>query len=263
MALEYEELAVKQGWKTPPTFYESLGMKILPRWALRCIMDIEFTTEEFYRQISKTLPPGSRVLDLGAGECAYKDKFFKHTYYTALDFCKGDPGFDYSRINLFSDISSLPFRIQAFDFVFCFQVLEHLPEPKKAMLEMSRVLKPNGKLFLSTPQSWPQHQKPYDFYRFTSFGLNYLFRESGFDVVWIKPFGGYFRFLSLNLKGFHKILFDYPKRNILLKAVLFPLEAVSILMLRILAPILLFSMDGLDKNKDYTYSYMACGQKIS
>ena len=46
----------------------------------------------------------------------------------------------------------LPYRSNAFDFVFCFTVLEHVQDVKTSLHEMVRVLKPGGTLILNTPE---------------------------------------------------------------------------------------------------------------
>ena len=57
---------------------------------------------------------------------------------------------------------------------------------------MARVLKPGGRVLLSTNQAWPQHQKPFDFFRFTSYGLRYLFEQAGLEIVRMEAMGGAF-----------------------------------------------------------------------
>jgi SAM-dependent methyltransferase len=237
-------------------YWEKIGKYILPKFVRRRIMDIESTTEEYMREIAKFIPASSRIIDLGAGECLYKDKYFNHVKYVAIDFGKGDSNYNYGHINVFCDITHVPFKDRQFDFAFCFQVLEHLREPKAVLKEINRILKDNGHLFLSTPQSLPRHQKPYDYYRYTSYGLEYLFKEAGFEVIKIEPYGGYFRLLSLNLKDFHRNIFDFRKRSLFERIVLFPLEVTSLILFRVMIPVILFEMDRIDKIRDHTYSYM-------
>jgi len=45
----------------------------------------------------------------------------------------------------------LPFRDGSFHYICCTEVLEHIPRPDEAIVEMSRVLRPGGKLCASTP----------------------------------------------------------------------------------------------------------------
>ena len=51
------------------------------------------------------------------------------------------------------------------------------------MLECNRVLKSDGKLIVSVPFVQREHEQPYDFRRFTSFGLVALLEKNGFKVT--------------------------------------------------------------------------------
>ena len=65
--------------------------------------------------------------------------------------------------------------------VLCLSVLEHLEEPARAVKEMHRVLKPEGKILVSVPFMFPIHDAPGDYWRFTKFGLKYLF-SNGWEI---------------------------------------------------------------------------------
>lgn len=77
-----------------------------------------------------------------------------------------------------ADVCSMEmFEDSSIDAVFMMEVLEHVKEPKAALLEIQRVLKPGGKLIMSTPFIFPIHDAPYDFYRFTRYGLDYMLKD--------------------------------------------------------------------------------------
>ena len=70
------------------------------------------------------------------------------------------------------------------DAVFSVSVFEHLVYPWKAVLEINRVLKPGGIMYVSTHPTWPPHELPWDFWRFPVAGLKHLFiSPTGFEVV--------------------------------------------------------------------------------
>lgn len=126
-----------------------------------------------------------RVLDAGAGRGAYRDLLLK--------FAENYVGMDVGRSNatdVVGNAQKLPFANGSFDTVFCSQVLEHVPEPWLALAEFQRVLKPGGRLILTVPHiSW-LHNEPHDYYRYTKHGLEFLLKQSGFDIKNITPAGG-------------------------------------------------------------------------
>lgn len=80
------------------------------------------------------------------------------------------------------DVTNLEFNDNSFDLVIMIEVLEHVKEPKKALSEISRVLSHNGKLIMSTPFILGIHDEPYDYYRFTKYGLEYLLSDFKIEI---------------------------------------------------------------------------------
>jgi 2-polyprenyl-3-methyl-5-hydroxy-6-metoxy-1,4-benzoquinol methylase len=52
---------------------------------------------------------------------------------------------------LLGDIEALPHPTGAFDTVISCETIEHVPDPRRAIAELARVLRPGGHLFLTTP----------------------------------------------------------------------------------------------------------------
>lgn len=75
--------------------------------------------------------------------------------------------------------------------VLCTEVLEHLNEPQLAIREMHRILSPGGTVILTVPFFWHIHEEPRDFYRYTTYGLRYLFEQAGFEIIKIQPLTGF------------------------------------------------------------------------
>jgi hypothetical protein len=71
-----------------------------------------------------------------------------------------------------------------FDFVFSISTFEHLLMPWKVAIELNKVMKMGGLAFIHSHQSWPVHDAPWDFYRFSKFGWHGLFNHfTGFEII--------------------------------------------------------------------------------
>jgi SAM-dependent methyltransferase len=79
--------------------------------------------------------------------------------------------------DVIGDIRNLPFADGEFGTVLCTEVLEHVPEPEKAVRELYRVTKKGGKLILTTRFVYPIHDAPHDYYRYTKYNLARLFAD--------------------------------------------------------------------------------------
>jgi len=76
-----------------------------------------------------------------------------------------------------------PFENDSYDAVLCNQVLEHIFEPNIFLKEISRVLKKGGLLLLTVPFVWDEHEQPYDYARYTSFGISDILRRHDFKIL--------------------------------------------------------------------------------
>jgi SAM-dependent methyltransferase len=108
---------------------------------------------------------GAPTLEIGAEDSTCKRWFPKRV---AINIAPNE------HIDVQADAYHLPFRDAAFDVVLCAEVLEHTHSPALALEEFRRVLRPGGKLLLTTPFAFPIHYGPNDYYRFTRFGLAHL-----------------------------------------------------------------------------------------
>ena len=206
----------------------------------------------FLREISPTVNPGARLLDGGAGNCKYPH-FFPQARATAMDL-KPQRQRRYGELDVAGNLYMMPFKTDAFDAVVNVEVLEHLREPLDALKEMFRVLRPGGRLILVAPQGWEEHEAPNDYFRFTKFGLRYLFEKAGFRVVSIEPLGGYFWYLGHRIAVSYRYLFP-SGRSKLRKFLEAPVRHPARFVLRKFIPFLCFHLDFLDKQRSYTLNY--------
>jgi SAM-dependent methyltransferase len=217
----------------------------LPKFFLRWVNPYHAVLNDRLAEAAAALPAGSWVLDAGAGECPHRP-LFAHTRYVTVDLGIGDAAWDYTRVGVLGDIHTLPFRDQSFDAVVNISVLEHLKEPRQAVSEFARVLKPGGRLLLSTVQCWEMHQKPNDFFRFTRYGLEYLFDKAGLVPERVEALGGYFWLLAFRLIN---VLSFFQKGW---RWAVFVLLAPFF---GFLFPVILYYMDPLDQVRDFTLGY--------
>jgi SAM-dependent methyltransferase len=82
---------------------------------------------------------------------------------------------------------SIPADDGSFDAVLCTQVLEHVPQPLEALREFRRVLDTGGILMATMPFVWEEHETPFDYYRYTRYGIEHLTRSAGFSDVDVNP----------------------------------------------------------------------------
>jgi SAM-dependent methyltransferase len=148
------------------------------------------------RAFSDALPAGSRVLDAGAGDCRYGPLFHRHRYESA-DFAQVEKS--YGRLDYVCDLRRIPVEDARFDAIACTQVLAHIPEPAEALTEMARVLKHGGKLLLTAPLFFHENEKPYDFFRFTQFGLRKLVADAGLEIDRLDWLEGYYGTLGYQM----------------------------------------------------------------
>lgn len=153
----------------------------------------------------KKIPAGLTILDAGAGESQFK-RFCNHLNYIAQDFGQyegsGDVGlhtgsWDNSKLDIVSDIVSIPLQDQSVDAIMCTEVLEHVPNPVAALNEFARLLKPNGYLLITAPFASLTHFAPYHF----ASGLSRFFYEHhlpalGIEINEINFNGNYFEFIA-------------------------------------------------------------------
>jgi len=141
-----------------------------------------FARRELAAAVRELAPQlGGRVLDVGCGDRPY-ERLIPSREYVGLEIdtpqnrarAKADAYYDGGRF---------PFEDGAFDAVLCNQVLEHVFEPDAFVGEIARVLRGGGRLLLTVPFVWDEHEQPRDYGRYSSFGLAALLSRNGLRVL--------------------------------------------------------------------------------
>ncbi len=89
----------------------------------------------------------------------------------------------FPNVDVVGDVHRLPYADACVDAIHCEAVLEHLPDPPRAVREMHRVLKPGRKAFFSAPFLFPYHGHPHHYQNFTLTGLQHLAVTAGFRIL--------------------------------------------------------------------------------
>lgn len=139
------------------------------------------------RQIAIERATGT-VADVGSGRAPYRTAMKARssvTKYLTIDHPEATELYskDYP-LDIAADITKkIPLANHSVDTILLLMVLEHVPNPASALTELYRMMKPGGELILSTIMTHPVHDPPFDFYRYTRFGLESLLIGAGFELV--------------------------------------------------------------------------------
>lgn len=218
----------------------------IPRWLDRYLWFFETAIEDAVSGFAASLPPNARVLDAGAGEGRYRDRFHG-VRYTGVDLAVGDATWNYGKLDVLGDLERLPFADHSFDACLNVVTLEHVQQPAAVLRELARTLKPGGRLLLVAPQDWEVHQAPHDYYRYTRYGIRHLLESAGFVDIAVTAGGGYFRLMGrrmLNGLQFFQGIWLLPAALVMAPlGLLFPL------------------LDGLDRERNFTLGYLCTAIK--
>ena len=218
-------------------------LRIFP---LKIIKYHNYRTMKFIKNIAdKYDEKGKKLIDIGAEECPYR-QYFRHMKYFAQDIKQNKE----KTIDFIGDINKGLSKIgnKSFDYILCTQVLEHLNEPQLVFKEFYRILKTGGKVFLTTHMCYDEHMVPYDYYRFTKYGLRYLGESNGFIVEHIAPHGGVFQVIA-------RILNTIPIKLFFQSGYLYYIYIIVATIPIIILNSLCYLLDFLDVEKTMTLNY--------
>lgn len=180
------------------------------------------------------------LYDLGCGESPYKEFFLQHVdSYITVDW---EGSYHDIKADISADLNQpLPIESEVADTVVSLSVMEHLCEPQTFLNESYRILRRGGYMILQVPWQWWIHEAPYDYFRYTPYGLKYLFEKAGFVDVVVVPQSGFFTMWILKMNYFSTRFIRGPwLLRRLIKVILLPFWYLS----QKAAPLL----DKLDRN---------------
>jgi len=224
----------------------------------------QYNRDLWVKRHAATIPHQVNVLDVGAGTGRYRN-YFSHCNYNAHDFGK-TPKLKgkYTQLDYISDITNIPVDSNTFEVIICTEVLEHIPEPIKAINEFYRILKPQGILFLTAPLNSRLHQEPYHFYGgFTAHWYHKFLPEIGFTIQSIEANQGFFSHFGQECLHFCSLINPFKNnQNLIIRLLISPLWLV-IMPLAILFPLIGMILDKFGIDSADTVGYFVVARKMA
>ena len=151
-------------------------------------------TRQVLKGIDLYLRP--KLLDIGCGHMPLKVELERKVGpYDTLDVKKHTDNVTY--IGSVLDMHMIP--ADHYESVICLAVIEHVPDPFKAVSEIHRILKKDGIFILSVPHMSRLHELPHDYFRYTEFGVRELLEKNGFQILQMEKSGTLLSYLTHQL----------------------------------------------------------------
>lgn len=209
------------------------------------------------RELRRVFPKylSGRLIDIGCGD--------KNLASLTDAYVNSHVGVDHAEtmhprdnIDIFAQCYDIPASDESFDCALCTAVLEHLEQPGKAIAECSRILKGGGVAIYTAPFIWNLHEEPRDFFRFSKYGLIYLFETNGFKILELKALAGFWVTVSI---AFTHYLWKFRRKKgwIAVLKPLFMLIPPFVLLVQAVA----YLLDHIDKREEWTWMYLVVAQK--
>ena len=184
----------------------------------------QLTRDAWIASTLRDLPAGGRILDAGAGTQPYR-RYCEHLEYVSQDFGaydgRGDQTgmqtgtFVYGKLDHVCDILAIPEPDESFDAILCSEVLEHIPDPARAFGEFARLLRPGGRLIVTSPFCSATHFAPYHFSTgFSRYYYEHHLSLLGFRILSLTPNGDFYSYLAQELRRLPLLAGSYNQRRI-------------------------------------------------
>ena len=215
-----------------------LNQRFFPNILSVVINPFYFTRKRLLKCLSNFASSLSgRLLDFGCGSKPYKSLFTEVFEYVGVDVENDGHNHDTEDVDFYYDGMTLPFEKEIFDSILCSEVLEHVPDLDVTLNELNRVLVLGGKLLITVPFVWPEHELPFDFRRFTVNGLSQVIKDHGFEIQKVNTSGTFIEvIIQMWIMYLHNGLYTKNRYlNILINAIfIFPFTLSGIILSAIL-----------------------------
>lgn len=187
---------------------------------------------KLYTEIQDLAPRlKGKLIDLGCGTKPYQHLFTNCSEYLGLDIEESGNKDSKSLVDIYYDGRTFPFDNNSVDCFFSSETFEHIFNLDEILAEINRTLKPGGYLLASCPFFFPEHEVPYDFARYSSFGLQSLLEKHGFEITEYRKTGS---FLSAMIQMTALYIYYFINRIPFVKHLLFILLITPLLLLALL-----------------------------
>ncbi len=189
-----------------------------------------FIRLRLFQKIRKLAPKlEGKLLDFGCGRKPYKNLFVNVKEYIGLDMQQTGHDHSLSEIDVFYDGKKIPFENETFDAIFSAEVFEHIFNLDEILDELYRVLKKDGKMLITIPFMWGEHEQPYDYARYTSFAIRHILEQKGFRIITSEKTG---KASETILQLYTSYLYSFFPKNKILSVILnvifiFPLHLLG------------------------------------
>lgn len=190
-----------------------------------------------------------RLVDVGCGIKPYKELFSPYvTDHIGVEHEQTLHGL--SEADLVGTAYDIPASEKSFNTALLSAVLEHLEEPDICLREIYRVLAPSGVLILTVPFIWHIHEAPRDYYRYSKYGLDYLLKKAGFEVLEINALSGFWvtfgQLFVYNIQRFNRG----------------PLRVLRLIdLFSMIVQLFALGLEKIDKTEDWTWMYIAIARR--
>lgn len=204
---------------------------------------VGFFTNPFYI-IRKSLFEGiksqahlvsGKTLDFGCGSKPYELLFAHSSSYIGCDIEVSGHNHASSSVDVYYDGRTLPFEAQSFDSVVSFETFEHIFNIEIIVKELNRILKKDGRILLTIPFVWEEHEVPYDYARYSTYGIRHILESNGFEVIVTDRLGDYVDVIAQLLIAYFVGMLNSEKAKTLLTVVIQP----PIVLAKVIAQIIL------------------------
>lgn len=190
-----------------------------------------------------------KLIDIGCGTKPYKS-LLKGFVTSHMGLDRESPFNANAEVDLVGTAYEIPCEDNAFDSALSTAALEHLAEPELALRECIRVLKPGGIAIYTVPFIWHVHAEPWDYYRFTHFGLDHLFKKVGFEVIEIKPLSGFWvTFGQLFVYYLYRFNTGFLRWSRLVEVMGLATQGIA------------YSLEKIDRAEQWTWMYIVVAKK--